>query len=126
MAFFLNNNTVSVFKAAKLLTTHSKDFVIFIKEIERAEKLAEMIDSYQKAAEVCAEMEDISVKSGLATGVGASEDRVDELIETMKTKLKAYITLSPDYHDAYRRVMEYESVLADEIIQYIQDISHSL
>ena len=124
MSFFLNNNTISVFKAAKMLTAQSKDFVIQTKTIERAKGLSEIIPAYTKAAEICAEMEDVSVKSGLATGVGAAEDRVDELIELMKKKLTEYVDNSSDPSEALKDILSYESVLADEIIAYMNETTN--
>ncbi|MBR4861013.1 MAG: hypothetical protein IKU09_02295 [Firmicutes bacterium] len=116
MAFFLNNNTISVFKAAKQLTAQSRDFTIHIKTIERSDSIDEIMSSYEKAALICGEMEELSMKAGLATGVGASEDRVDQLIQVMKIRLKKLISCSPVPTETLQKIMEYESSLADEII----------
>ena len=121
MPFFLNNNTISVFKAAKMLTAQSKDFVIHTKTIERSGSLFEIMEAYGKAAEICAEMEELSIKTGLATGVGAAEDRVDELIELMKKVLTSYIGNSSNPSEAAEMIMGYENILADEIIAHLKE-----
>lgn len=121
MAFFLNNNTTSMFRAAKQLTALSKDYTIFMKDLERASSLQEIADAYEKVIQICSEMEEVSEKAVLSAGIAAAEDRIEEVISTTVKILCRIIEKAENREEALKEVLSCEDVFAEEILEGVQE-----
>ncbi len=120
MAFFLNNNTTSMFKAAKQLTNLSKDFTIFIKKLETAKTLTEITEAYEKTVDICSEMEEVSEKAVLTAGIAAAEDRIETLIKTTVQVLLSLIEKAENREEALQEVLSCSDIFAEEILEGVQ------
>jgi len=122
MAFFLNNNTTNMFKAAKQLTNLSKDFTIFIKKLENAKSLTEITELYEKTVEICSEMEEVSEKALLSAGIAAAEDRIETLIKTTVSALVSFIEAAESKEDALQEVLSSSDIFAEEILEGVENV----
>lgn len=120
MAFFLNNNTTNMFKAAKQLTNLSKDFTIAIKKMEHVKNLDEIIEVYEKSVAICSEIEQVSEQAMLSAGIAAAEDRIEEIITTTTKALTDLIEKAENKEETRQAVLACDETFAEEILDGVQ------